>query len=373
VRTASQAAFLTRTVPHLTTDQPAVDVGLPAYCRPQYIAQTIESVCAQTYTNWRLVVSENGPGGGEVEAAVRPYTGDPRIRYSATGRNIGAAANWTRLINIGSAPYITLIQDDDAWDPGFLAARVGFLERNPSCAFVFSGERMTDGDGRAIAVEHTRSLPIRDVSEVLAEGVYTPEEFFPAMYRHQLGGIHTPTISSGGVMSRRSALGAVGPFFDETLPFLFWDVELYMRMSLRFPTGFLALRDVAQRVHHPSITTESTFDGERWIRYHDYYGELIRRSLPAVTLPRQFDELRGRSYIMAALDALEQGNRRRCARCLRSAVQAYPPALANPRVPAGAIGLLLGDRGARIMGRVRDALRRRDEILVYEHADAGRT
>ena len=53
-------------------------------------------VLAQTYTNWRLVVSENGPGGGEVEAAVRPYTSDPRISFTATGENLGAAANWTR-------------------------------------------------------------------------------------------------------------------------------------------------------------------------------------------------------------------------------------------------------------------------------------
>src|SRR5919109_469577 len=159
-----------------------VDVGMPAYRRPEFIAGAIESVRAQTYTAWRLVVSENGPGGGAVEAAVRAFTDDPRIRYEATGRNLGAAANWTRLVRAGSAPYVTVIQDDDVWDPGFLASRVSFLQRNPSCAFVFSGERMMDGDGREIAVERTRGLPERDVSEVLAEGLYEPEEFFLAMY-----------------------------------------------------------------------------------------------------------------------------------------------------------------------------------------------
>jgi GT2 family glycosyltransferase len=350
-----------------------VNVGMPAYRRPELIPGAIESVLAQTHTAWRLVVSENGPGGGAVEAAVRAYTGDPRIRFEATGRNLGPAANWTRLMRGGSAPYFTVLQDDDVWEPGFLAARVSFLERHPSCAFVFSGERFTDGDGREIAVERTRGMPERDISEVLPEGVYQPEEFFPLMYRYRLGGIHTPAISSGGVMSRRSALESEGACFDDSLPFLYWDVELYMRMALRFPTGFLALRDVAQRTHHPSITSDSPFDGERWVRYHDYYGELIRRRLPGVKLPQEFHKLQGQAYIWAALDAIEHGDRRNSARYLGSALRAYPPVLANPRMSAAAIALVAGDRGARMMRRIRDRLRRRNEILVYEPADTRRT
>lgn len=372
VRTASIATLFWRTVPHETSNEPAVDVGMPAYCRPEFIGEGIESVLAQTHTNWRLVVSENGPGGGEVEAAVQVYTSDRRIRYVATGENLGAAANWTRLIQAGSAPYFTLIQDDDAWDPDFLARRVAFLERHPSCAFVFSGERKMDRDGREIAIERTRSLPTKDVSEVLAEGVYTPQEFFPIMYRHQLGGIHTPSICSVGVMSRRSALESVGAFFDETFPFLYWDVELYLRMALRFPTGFLAVRDAMQRLHHPSITSETGFEGERWIQYHEYYGESIRRGLPGVQLPRQFDQLRSEAYIMGALDALELAKRRKGARYLSSAIRAYPPSLLNPRVAAGAIGLLLGSRGARALRRARDRVRRRSDALAYEPADTKR-
>jgi glycosyltransferase involved in cell wall biosynthesis len=359
-------------MPDRATDEPAVDVGLPAYRRPELIPEAIESVCAQTYTNWRLVVSENGPGGGEVEAAVRPYTGDPRVHYVATGRNLGAAANWTRLIQTGRAPYVTIIQDDDVWEPDFVARRVAFLERNPSCGFVFSGERMMDRNGREIAVERTRSLAVRDVSELLSEGVYEPQELISAMYRHEVGGIHTPTMSSGGVMSRRSALQSVGPFFDGSYPFQYWDVELYLRMALRFPTGFLAVRDVKQRLHHPSMTSESNFDGEHWVRYHDFHGEWFRRDLPGVPLPPEFDQLRSRAHIMAALDALEQGNRRKCARYLARAIRCYPASLLNHRVGVAAVGLVLGRHGSAALRRARSALHRRNDKLVYETADAKR-
>jgi glycosyltransferase involved in cell wall biosynthesis len=349
---------------------------MPAYRRPQFIPEAIESVRAQTHTNWRLVVSENGPGGGEVEEAVRPYLSDPRIRYVATGRNLGPAANWTRLIQTGTGPYVTLIGDDNIWDRDFLASRVGFLERRRSCGLVFSGERIMDRDGREIAVDRTPSMATADVSEVLAEGVYSPRELFTALYRHQIGGIHTPTISCGGVMCRRSALDAVGAYFDDAVHALF-DVELYMRMALRYPTGFLAIRDVSLRAHHPSaqmpsISSDSTADGEHWIHYQAYYAELIRRELPDLTLPRQNNRLRAQAFVMGALDAIERGDRRQGARYLSSAIRAHPPALLNPRVPAAAIGVLLGDRGTRLLTRARGAARRRNAVLAYEHADTGR-
>jgi glycosyltransferase involved in cell wall biosynthesis len=345
---------------------------MPAYRRPEFIGPAIESVLSQTHENWRLVVSENGPGGGDVEAAVRPYTSDPRVAYAATGRNLGPQANWTRLLQTGNSPYVTLIQDDDVWDPDFLARRVAFLHQHPGCAFVFSGERKMDREGRPVAVERTRSLPARDVSEVLAEGIYSPQEFFSSMYRHQIGGIHTPSICSVGVMSRRSALEAVGPEFREENPFLWWDVDLYLRMSVRFQTGFLAVRDATQRLHHPSLTSEADSDGERWIRYHEHYGEWLRRALPDLRLPREFDLLRSEAYIMGALDAVERGDRRSGGRHLRSAIRAYPRSLLNPRVAAAVLGLMLGSRGSGALGRARTVVRRRSEALAYEAADPNR-
>jgi glycosyltransferase involved in cell wall biosynthesis len=349
---------------------------MPAYRRPQFIAEAIESVLAQTYTNWVLVVSENGPGGGPVEAVVRQYTSDPRVHYVATGHNLGPAANWTRLLQAGKAPYFTVIQDDDKWDPEFLGRRVAFLEAHPSCGFVYAGERKIDRHGRKIAVGRTPSLPADDVADVLPEGIYSPREYIQSLYRYKIGGIHTPSICSLGVMSRRSALEAVGAVFDETYPFLYWDVELYLRMALRFPTGLMAIKDATQRIHHPSITSEHSsgvtsvggagFDGEYWIRYHEYHGEWFRRELPGFRLPRQYDEIFAEAYIMAALDALERGDRRSCARHLRSAIRRDPTSIANPRVAACAAALVLGRRGADLVSRARAARRLRSAEISYE-------
>jgi len=350
----------------LPTSGPPVDVGMPAYRRAQFIGEAIESVLAQTYTSWQLVVSENGPGGGEVESVVREYTTDPRVRYVATGQNLGPAANWTRVLQAGNASYFSIIQDDDKWDPNFLARRVSFLEAHPSCGFVYAGERKMDQYGRKIAVEKTGALPNRDVADVLPEGVYSPREYIQSLYRYKLGGIHTPAICSLGVMSRRSALEDVGAVFDETFPFFYWDVELYLRMALRFPTGFMAVKDATQRIHHPSITSENNFDGEYWIRYHEYHGNWFRRELPGLSLPREYDEIMADAYVMAALDALEHGDRTKSAHYVRRAIRLRPGSLVNPRVAGCAGALALGRRATALVARARAARRLRSSELSYE-------
>ena len=223
-----------------------------------------------------------------------------------------------------------------------------------------------DQAGREIAVEQVRALPAKDIADVLPQGIYPPREFIRAMYDDHLGGIHTPSMSSLGVMSRRSALEAVGPYFDGSYPFLYWDVHLYLRMALRFPTGFLAVRDNMQRIHHPSLTSESDFDGEYWIEWQRYHGEWFRRELPGLDLGRGYDEVLSDAYIMAALDALEHGDRRKGATYLRRAVRRNPRALLNPRIAIGAAGVLAGSRSAKALARARSARRRSSEKLAYE-------
>jgi hypothetical protein len=113
------------------------------------------------------------------------------------------------------------------------------------------------------------------------------------------------------------------------------------------------------------------FDGERWVRYHAYHAEWFRRAMRAFELPREFDQLRSDAYILAALDALEQGDRRRGRSRLASGVRAYPRSLVSPRVAGATLALLLGRRGADALAQRRSARRERSEALVYEPAGTG--
>ena len=82
--------------------QTLVDVGIPTYGEPKFLAKAIESVLDQTFPAWALTISENWPRErGRRWAAVEPYLADPRVRYVTTGTNLGGARNSTGLIQSG--------------------------------------------------------------------------------------------------------------------------------------------------------------------------------------------------------------------------------------------------------------------------------
>ena len=178
-----------------------VDVAIPVYERSTFVAEAVRSVLAQTRGDWRLTVSEDGPGNGAVRAAVEPFLDDPRISHVTTGTRVGLAAHKTRLIRTGSAPYVAILDDDDLWDEEWLARRVEFLERHPECGFVFS-EHLDIDDGGTVIGETPFLFP---------EGVLSRETFMrTCMQRNVVG---TPTM-----LVRRTAYEACGDAFDTRFP-----------------------------------------------------------------------------------------------------------------------------------------------------------
>jgi glycosyltransferase involved in cell wall biosynthesis len=326
-----------------------VDVGIPAYRRPRYLVEAIESVLGQTFTGWSLVISDSEAPRSEIERAVASYLDDRRITYVARERN--AAENWTSLIQAGAAPYVALLHDDDRWHPDFLRRRVEFLERHPECAFVFSGNVEIDGTGEEIGQSQLW----------LAEGVHQPRDFAPVLYRHNV-------ISPVSIVARRSAYQAVGPVFDQR--FAYFDYEMWFRMAVRFPVGYLAVSDCDYRIHDVRETNEPgrhggpVYLGEQMLAFLDHVDALMREWLPDTEIETRLQR-RKRSFhlLVAALDEAAQRRRRRSLASLGRAVRTYPPSIVDPRVPACLVALGLGPVGARALTRLRlFVLRRRLNI-----------
>jgi glycosyltransferase involved in cell wall biosynthesis len=122
-----------------------VDITLPTYMRSDLISETLGSVKAQNYTDWRCWIAEDGETLETLEAA-KPFLKDERFQY-LPGKHSGTpAAPRNRAIVQGSAPYIAFLDDDDLWLPEKLAKQVDFLSRHPGCVllgcngFVWSGQ-----------------------------------------------------------------------------------------------------------------------------------------------------------------------------------------------------------------------------------------
>jgi glycosyltransferase involved in cell wall biosynthesis len=287
-----------------------VDVGIPTFGKPRFLVEAIESVLTQNLTALRLTISENGPGSAAVAAAVRPFLGDPRVHYVTTGRNLGAAGNWTRLIRTGRAPYVALLNDDDLWEPGFLARRVAFLEEHSECAFAFSPSDFIDESGTI--VHHF------DVD--LAEGVQRRKTFVRSLYFGNL--VSIPTI-----LVRRSAYESVGSGFNANL--LFFDYEMWLRLASRFDVGFLARADARYRVH-----SEQTTQHVR-MQIAEQRSDLLDEA--ESFLPRDVTRLMRRRaryivFVRIGVDAYALGERRRSFDAFRRAVRAYPLGPLDPIV-----------------------------------------
>jgi glycosyltransferase involved in cell wall biosynthesis len=317
-----------------------VDVGIPTVGRCDMLVQAVESVLSQSFDGWRLVISENGAASPEVASALAGYLADPRIELRSTGHRVSAAMNHTILINAGTAPYVAILHDDDLWAPTFLERRVRFLKRHPDCGWVFSGTMQIDQNGEDLG----------PVKRVLREGVHAPEEFAPILLDPRAAGtlLPAPTVE----LVRRSAYEAAGAAFDESFPLTF-DSEMLGRLAVRFPVGYLAGADAFYRLH-ASQTSFHQHWGDEMVRRQTSLEARVRRSLPQVDLDsRKLARHRADVCLIAAMDAAEDGDRRRALACLRRSARARPRSLANPRAPATLLALISGRPGRRLLARAR--------------------
>jgi glycosyltransferase involved in cell wall biosynthesis len=318
-----------------------VDVGIPTRDRPKLVCEAVEAVLAQTFGGWRLTISENGPGGGETEAALARYLSDPRISYSPTGEVVTGPENWSRLIQRGDAPYVALLHDDDLWDPGFLERRVDFLERHPECGYVFSGNKEIDATGNVVG----------ESDLVLPEGVHPPQTVFPLLYQHNVMG--QPSI-----LVRRSVYEDVGPYFDPEF-FPFWDYEMCMRLAARSPGGYLAVRDCSYRLHDVRLTFTVRQFGEAYLQIIERADAMLA-DLPEIHVaPRVRRRRRAQALLTSALDVLEAGDRRTGLRLLRKAVRQYPRIVLDLRFATSLAALVAGKAASRALMRARFAVHRR--------------
>jgi glycosyltransferase involved in cell wall biosynthesis len=319
-----------------------VDVGIPAFGRPRYVEEAIRSALAQEGVGFRVTVSEDGEGGGDVERVVRGLQSDGPLSYVATGVRQGAASNLSSLLRIGSAPYVALLHDDDLWSPGFLAERVRFLDDHPECSFVFSPTVIVDGDGREVERLRPEFEP----------GVLDQRLFLRAMF----GRNRVPQVT---VVARRDAYEAVGPQFDASFRRIY-DYEMWFRLAIESPVGYVRRWDTARRIHGAQSSFEHADRGADFVRFVEHADRLLRDSRapwrPSGAVKRR---RLSRAHLFVAVNALEQGDGGASRMYLREALKVYPPSMADPRTWAVLGGTALGPAGRKGITRIRGVVRRR--------------
>jgi glycosyltransferase involved in cell wall biosynthesis len=127
------------------TPTPMVSVLLTAYNRERYIRAAIESVLAQTFTDFELIVSDDRSHDATVAVAEEYARRDPRVRVVVNERNLGDYPNRRQAASLARGTYLKFHDSDDIMYPHCLDTMVRALECEPRAAFALSGSHHWPG------------------------------------------------------------------------------------------------------------------------------------------------------------------------------------------------------------------------------------
>ena len=106
-----------------------VSIIMPSYNTAKYIAETVQSVLAQTYQNWELIIVDDC-STDDTDEVVKPFLRDSRIRYLKNEKNSGAAVSRNRALREAKGKWIAFLDSDDLWMPEKLEKQIAFMKEN---------------------------------------------------------------------------------------------------------------------------------------------------------------------------------------------------------------------------------------------------
>lgn len=107
-----------------------VSVIMPAYNCEQFIADSIESLLAQTYKEWEVIIIDDF-STDKTALIIKTYLErDTRIKYVRLEKNSGAAVARNKAIDLARGEYIAFLDSDDIWVPEKLNKQISFMKKN---------------------------------------------------------------------------------------------------------------------------------------------------------------------------------------------------------------------------------------------------
>lgn len=210
--------------------KPRVSVVIPTYNRADLVVEAIESVLAQTFKDFEIIVADDG-STDETAARIQPYLN--RVIYKVQ-KNRGVASARNLGIGLSQGEFICFLDSDDLWEPAKLATQISFADDHPQYALLSSEIQSFDADNRTVGRNKSTMYKIRN-------GLVVEDLLFGNW------------IQTSTVMLRRRCLDEVG-WFDEDIGQFGEDWLLWMRVAYRFPIYFLPEPLVTYRFHPGRLT-----------------------------------------------------------------------------------------------------------------------
>jgi glycosyltransferase involved in cell wall biosynthesis len=211
-------------------------VVIPTYNQAQYLESAIESVFAQSYTGWELIVVNDGSTDA-TPGILSAFEGDGRFK-AIHQNNRGLAAARNAGIRAATGHYVALLDSDDEWQPDYLKTISAAIAANPNATIFYCFAQCMDEAGNVLP-------QLAGAKQVVADKMY--ETLLNANF----------LIPSTVTVKRTSLLEVSG--FDETRPAMHgcedWDLWLRLARSHAFVSVPVPL--VRYRLHNASMSADT--------------------------------------------------------------------------------------------------------------------
>ena len=130
-------------------ERPRVSIGLPVYNGENFLGEAVESILAQTFQDFELIISDNASTDKTEEISSTYAAKDTSIRYVRNSENIGGDFNFNQVFQLSSSEYFKWAAHDDLHKPDFLLKCVQALDRDPSIVLAYTRAITIYGEGRS--------------------------------------------------------------------------------------------------------------------------------------------------------------------------------------------------------------------------------
>jgi glycosyltransferase involved in cell wall biosynthesis len=262
------------TASSLPTRVPRVSIGIPVYNGARYLQEALDSIAAQTYRDWELVICDNASTDETASICRRFVENEPRARYHRNPVNIGSDRNFNLCAELARGEYFITVAYDDRLHPEYLARAVAVLDADPRVAFVHSRAWEIDADGHTLGEAESAEFADAD----------SPSERF----RNVLTVV--PDIISAFGLMRLSVFRETPGYIQYPSSDAFLQAELALRGKMREVPEFLFFRRLHPAAGHYVPLHEQFEESDpgqglriffpEWRRFGEYARSVMRVPMP---------------------------------------------------------------------------------------------
>ncbi len=131
-----------------------VSIGMPVFNDKQFLSKALDSILAQTFTNFELIISDDGSTDGSETICLEYAKKDNRIKYIRQKTNLGISRNMNFLLSKSKSEFFMWVADDDLWANDFIEKLLQKLIKNPRAIVAFAPYTCIDENDDIINKKH---------------------------------------------------------------------------------------------------------------------------------------------------------------------------------------------------------------------------